>query len=93
MRPAGPALIHQNDIPVFLEALEQRPERAGHLRGALTGAAGEDKERVRLRIAAHGRKQHDPQVDTAPFGRGAILKYRQGATVCIGRALFGSTRP
>ena len=89
---AGAALIDEDDVAVGLDAAEQLRERRGHLRGALARAAGEEEQRIGLRVAAERRQHDDLQVDRAALARLAVLEDRQRAAVGVGRPFVTSCR-
>ena len=62
-RPAGAALVDEQDVPVPPHALECAGEERVKLHGALAGAAGERDERVGLGVEIERRHHRHAQFD------------------------------
>ncbi len=85
---AGPALVHEHDVAVRLEAAEHRHAVRGKRRRAAAGSALEDEQRIRLRITPQRRRDDDLQVDRPAGLRRSVLEDPELAAERIGRT-FG----
>ena len=88
VRLAGAALIDEDDVAIVLHALEDRANSFCELRGALAGAAGQEEQRIRLRIGAQRRQHDDVQVDLASLlGRAILVDLERAAVGVDGRVV------
>ena len=85
VRLAGAALIDEDDVAIVLHARNNVADGLGELGGALAGAAGEEEERIGLRISAQRRQDDDVQVDLAALLGGAILVDLERAAIGVYR--------
>ena len=91
IRLAGAALIDEDDVAIVLHAAEDLADHLGQLGGALAGSAGEEEQRIGLRIGAERRQHDDVQIDLAALLGGAILVDLERAAVGIdGRVVAGA---
>src|SRR4029453_7435216 len=78
------ALIDQHDVPRALDLAEDRANLARQLCRALTGAAGEEHDRVEG-TRPDGGQDRDPECNRATLLGVAILENRQRSAVGVGR--------
>ena len=79
-RPAGAALVDEDDVAILADAGQRGGERTEKARG-LTGPAGENEQRVGARVQRVGRKDRDEQRDLAAAGLASILGHLEGAAL------------
>ena len=72
-RAAGTPLIDEDEVSVAAHVGEPRQHRSRQLGGGLARTAGEEEERIRLRVVGNGRDHDDLQVDGPSVTRSAVL--------------------
>ena len=88
---SGAALVHQHQGAVLAQQFDVAGcgRGAKRIHGALSGPAGDSKQRVgRRRLALRGQHQ-DPQRDLAAVGQGPVLRNIQGPAHCVLLAVRG----
>ena len=78
IRPAGAALVDEHDVAIGLEPPEQLADLPRDLRCALSGTAREKEERIRPRVGAERRPDHDLERDAAAGSGDAVLEHVDG---------------
>ena len=85
IRLAGAALIDEHDVAVGEDLAIRLADHLRHLGGALAGSAGEEEQRIGLRIGAQRRQDDDVQIDLAAGLGGAVFVDLEGAAIGIDR--------
>ena len=76
---AGPSLIDEHEIALFVEAVGHGEGEPGDARRGLAGPAGQKEDGIGIRRRGERRDHHDAQVQRAAGGAGAILEHAHGA--------------
>jgi hypothetical protein len=85
-------LIDKDDVAIVLDAAEDLTHQFRELGRALAGTAGEEEERIGLRIGPQRRQDDDVQVDLAALPGDAVFVDLESAAVGVNRRVVASTR-